>query len=155
VLCWVRLAVAEVDAPEAYTAPVAVAFLAAALVAHRTGVTDSYQSWAVHGPWLVMALGPTVYLALDDPGLVRPLGGLVAGAAVLVAGAVTRRRAAVDVGAVAVVLLGLRQLAPVVAGLPNWVTLGACGLFLLAVGATFEERRRNVATIRDRYVTLA
>jgi hypothetical protein len=154
-LIWVRLAVAEVDVAEAYTAPVAVAFLAAALVAHRTGVADRNPSWAVHGPWLIMAVAPTMLVALDDPGLVRPLGGLVAGAAVLVAGAVSRRRAAVDVGTITVVVLGLRQLAPVVGALPNWATLGACGLFLLAVGATFEERRRNVATIRDRYASLA
>jgi hypothetical protein len=154
VLVWVQLAAAGVEAPEAYTAPVAVAFLVAAVVAHRVGVADRYPSWWVHGPWLVMALAPTVAIALDDPGLVRQLGGLAAGAAVLVAGAVTRRRAPVDVGAVAVAVLGLRQLAPVVAELPNWATLGGCGLLLLAVGATFEERRRNVSTVLDRYAAL-
>jgi hypothetical protein len=154
-LVWVQLAAAAVQVPEAYTAPVAVAFLAAALVAHRLGVAQRYPSWWVHGPWLLVALAPTVAIALDDPGLVRPLGGLVAGVLVLVAGAASGRRAPVDIGAVTVAVLGLRQLVPVVAGLPNWATLGACGLLLLAVGATFEERRRNVATVLDRYAALS
>jgi hypothetical protein len=42
----------------------------------------------------------------------------------------------------------------VVADLPNWATLGSCGLLLLAVGATFEERRRNLDAVVDRYTSL-
>ncbi len=151
VLVWQRLAVAEVDVPEAYTLPVAVALLAAALVARRLGRTDGLPSWTVHGPSLVAAVAPTLLLALDDPGLVRPLGGLAVGVALLVVGAFTRTRAAVDVGAVTVAVLGLRQLSPVIADLPNWATLGTCGLVLLAVGATFEERRRDLGMLLDRY----
>ena len=59
----------------------------------------------------MVAFAPTVVLAFSDPGLVRPLGGLIAGALVLALGAVSRRRAPVDVGAAVVVVLGLRQLA--------------------------------------------
>lgn len=154
VLVWVRLAVADIEVAEAYTVPVALAFLAAALVAHRTGLAERYSSWTVHGPWLVMALAPTVLLALGDPGVVRPLGGLVAGVLVLVGGALTRWRAPVDIGVTTVVVLGLRQLALVVAELPNWATVGACGLLLLVVGATFEQRRRELKAIRDRYANL-
>lgn len=154
VLVWVRLGVADVEVAEAYTLPVALAFLATALVAQRTGLAERYSSWAVHGPWLVMALAPTAVLALGDPGVVRPLGGLVAGVVVLVGGALTRWRAPVDVGATTVVVLGLRQLAPVVAELPNWATVGACGVLLLVVGATFEQRRRDLRAIRDRYANL-
>jgi hypothetical protein len=124
------------------------------MTAARAGRADDQPSWAVHGPWLVAALAPTVLVALGDPGLVRPLGGLVAGAVVLVGGAVTRRRAAVEVGALTVSLLGLRQLAPVAAELPNWATLGASGVVLLVVGATFERRRRDLAALRERYETL-
>lgn len=154
VLLWLRLAWADVTVPEAYTLPVAAILLAAALVARRVGVADGLPSWNVDGPWLVAAVAPTVLLAIDDPGLVRPLGGLVVGVAVLVAGAVTRRRAAVDVGGVTVAVLGLHQLSPVVAELPNWVTLGTCGLVLLAVGATFEQRRRDLGILRTRYAEL-
>jgi hypothetical protein len=151
---WLQLAHARVDVPEAYTLPVAVAFLSAALLARRSGLSQGQPSWTVHGPWLVAALGPTVALALDDPGLVRPLGGLVAGVVVLVAGAISHRRAPVDVGAATVAVLGLRQLSPVVADLPNWATLGSCGLVLLAVGATFEQRRRDLGRLRDLYGAL-
>jgi hypothetical protein len=31
---------------------------------------------------------------------------------------------------------------------------GSCGLLLLAVGATFEERRRNLDAVVDRYTSL-
>jgi hypothetical protein len=106
------------------------------------------------GPALVTALGPTVVLAVIDGGAVRPLAGLVAGAAVLVLGAATGRRAPFDVGAAAVAILGVRQLAPVVGELPNWVTIGSTGLVLLAVGATFEERRRDLRVARHRYASL-
>jgi hypothetical protein len=154
VLIWLRLAVAGVGVAEAYTLPVAAAFLAAAVIARRTGLATRYPSWVVDGPWLVMAVTPTVALALADGGLVRSLAGLVAGTVALVAGAASRRRAPVDVGVAVVVLLGVRQLAPVVGSLPNWATLGACGLVLLVAGATFEERRRDLRAIRDRYANL-
>ncbi len=154
VLAWLRLAWAHVAVPEAYTLPVAGVLLAAAVAAWRAGVTRDLPSWTVHGPWLVAAVAPTALIALDDPGFVRPLGGLVAGVAVLVAGAVTRTRAAVDVGAVTVAALGLHQLSPVVAALPNWSTLGTCGLVLLAVGATFEQRRRDLGILRTHYAEL-
>jgi hypothetical protein len=154
VLVWYRLAVAGVDVPEAYTLPVAALLLGGALAARRLGRTADLPSWTVHGPWLVAALAPTVLLALGDPGLVRPLAGLVAGVVVLTAGAVTRTRAAVDVGAATVAVLGLHQLSPVVAELPNWLTLGACGLALLIVGATFEQRRRDLGGLLDRYGSL-
>jgi hypothetical protein len=53
-----------------------------------------------------------------------------------------------------VALLGLRQLAPVVGSLPNWATLGATGLALVAVGATFEQRRRDLKAVLRRYAAL-
>jgi hypothetical protein len=38
--------------------------------------------------------------------------------------------------------------------LPNWATLGVTGLALLAVGATFEQRRRDLHDVKDRYESL-
>lgn len=154
VLIWLRLAWADVVVPEAYTLPVAALLLAAAVAVRRGGLADDLPSWTVHGPWLVAAVAPTVLIAIDDPGLVRPLGGLVVGVVVLIAGAVSRTRAAVDVGAVTVAVLGLHQLSPVVAELPNWVTLGSCGVVLLATGATFEQRRRDLGILRGHYAEL-
>lgn len=156
VLSWLQMGLAGVTAMEAYTAPVALVLAATGLWIDRRTRRDGedLSSWVSLGPALVLGLAPTVLVALGDPGLVRPLGGLVAGALVLMAGAVTRRRAPVDVGAAVVTLLGLRQLAPVVGQLPNWATLGATGLALLAVGATFEQRRRDLHDVKDRYETL-
>jgi hypothetical protein len=42
----------------------------------------------------------------------------------------------------------------VVAELPNWATVGGAGVVLLAVGATFEQRRRDLRDVRDRYAAL-
>ena len=153
-LVWLRLAWADVTVAEAYTLPVAAMLLVAAVTAWRVGLAEDLPSWTVHGPWLVAAVAPTVLIALDDPGLVRPLGGLVVGVVVLIGGAVWRTRAAVDVGAVTVAVLGLHQLSPVVAELPNWLTLGTCGMVLVAAGATFEQRRRDLGILRSHYAEL-
>lgn len=155
-LSWVRLADAGVTTVEAYTLPVALLLLLVGLWTAQRVPSGHHNlpSWVVEGPALVVAFAPTVLVALQDPGLVRPLVGLAAGAIVLSVGAWTGRRAPVDVGVGVVVALGLRQLGPVVSGLPNWVTIGASGVLLLAVGATFEQRRRDLYDVRDRYDAL-
>lgn len=155
-LSWLQLGLAGVSAVEAYTGPVALVLAATGLWVDRRARRhgETLSSWVSLGPALVLGLAPTVIVGLGDPGLVRPLGGLVAGALVLVVGALSRRRALVDVGVAVVALLGLRQLAPVVGQLPNWATLGATGLTLLAVGATFEQRRRDLHDVKDRYESL-
>ncbi len=156
VLSWVQLGSAGVTTVEAYTLPIALVLLAAGLYAARRVPSGHHNlpSWVVEGPALVVAFAPTVLVAWQDPGLVRPLVGLAAGAIVLSFGAWTGRRAPVDVGVAVVVALGLRQLGPVVGGLPNWATIGASGVLLLAVGATFEQRRRDLEGVRNRYSAL-
>jgi hypothetical protein len=37
---------------------------------------------------------------------------------------------------------------------PRWSALAAAGTLLVVVGATFEERRRDAARLRDRYAAL-
>jgi len=145
-----------VSAVEAYTGPLALVLAATGLWVDRRARRggETLSSWVTLGPALVLCLAPTVVVGLGDTGLVRPLGGLVAGALVLVVGALTRRRALVDVGVAVVALLGMRQLAPVLGELPNWATLGVTGLALLAVGATFEQRRRDLHDVKDRYESL-
>ena len=39
-------------------------------------------------------------------------------------------------------------------GLPSWLIIGATGAFLLALGATFEQRRRQLHNTRARYAAL-
>jgi hypothetical protein len=153
---WLQLAVGGVRTAEAYTLPLAVVLLAVGVVADRSAGRsgEPLGSWLTLGPALVVGLAPTGVLAFGDPGLVRPLAGLAAGAVVLAVGAVTARRAPVDVGAAVVVALGLRQLVPVVGQLPNWAVLAATGAFLLALGATFEQRRRELHHARTAYTAL-
>jgi hypothetical protein len=153
---WLQLASAGVTTAEAYSLPLAAVVLGAGLFVDRWSEArgEHLESWLVEGPGLVVAFAPTVVLAFTDPGLVRPLGGLIAGALVLALGAVSGRKAPVDVGAAAVIVLGLRQLAPVMGDLPSWLIIGATGAFLLALGATFEQRRRQLHDTRARYAAL-
>ena len=178
-LVWAELAWAQVTAPEPYTLPVAATLLGLGFLIERRrgfgGVTDgpdgvngpsgprgapvadrtaSLSSWVTLGPGLVIGVAPTVVTSFGDPGSTRPIAALVAGVVILVAGAVTRRRAPVDIGAAAVATIALVQLAPVVGSLPNWVALGSAGVVLLAVGATFEQRRRDLKGFRDLYSSL-
>lgn len=156
VLTWLRLAQADVALVEAYTLPLAVVLLVAGIVGPRLDRTDrgDVPSWLAFGPALVVGLGPTVWLAFTEPGTIRPLAGLVSGAVVLVVGVAWGKRALVDVGTGTVVALGLRQLAPVVGEVPNWVTIGATGVLLILVGATFEQRRRDLKAVLRRYAAL-
>ena len=156
VLVWVQLDQAQVTVFEAYTLPLAALLLAVGLFSQRMGRRNGevLSSWVTLGPALVVAMAPTVWMALLEHGSLRPLAGLVAGAVVLVTGVLTGKRALVDVGAATVTVLGLRQLAPVVGEIPNWVAIGLTGLLLLAVGATFEQRRQNLRAARRRYSAL-
>lgn len=155
-LVWLRLAEHDVTAPEAYTLPVALVLALAGWAASRgqPGGVRGVASWRLEGPTLAMALGPTALVALGDPGLTRQLVGLGLGALVLALGAATRRRAPVDVGAAVLVVVGLQALLPYADDVPRWLSLGVAGALLVALGATFEERRRDLGQARRRYAAL-
>ncbi len=148
-LTWLRLVVADVHLVEAYSLPAAVALLAAGWFrSHRAG------SWVTAGPGLAVAAAPSVLAMLADPGLVRPLTLAAAGAAVVLAGARERMQAPVVIGGLTVVAVGVHQLSPVVAAAPRYLTFAVLGCLLLAVGATFEQRRRDAAELWDRFEAL-
>jgi hypothetical protein len=50
-------------------------------------------------------------------------------------------------------VVAVRELGPVVAdvlaAVPSWVPLSLGGVLLVAVGATYEQRRRDLARVRD------
>lgn len=155
-LVWLQLQQADVATVEAYTLPLAAVLLLIGLLASRSHHDEGeLPSWVSFGPALVVGLAPTVWLSFTEPGSIRPLAGLVAGALVLVAGVVRGRRAFVDVGTATVAALGLEQLAPVVGEIPNWATIGATGVVLIAVGATFEQRRRDLKAVLRAYSALS
>ena len=141
---------------EPYTLPLAAVLAVAALVAERRGPSEQVApgTWVTWGPSLLVAAVPTVWMSLLDPHGFRPLVALVAAMVVLTGGAFSGRRAWVDVGAASVMVLGLARLVPVLADAPNWLTIGLTGAALVAVGATFEQRRRDVRGVRDRYSAL-
>jgi hypothetical protein len=150
---WDRLWIEDVTVPEAYAAPVAVLTLALGHLRRRRD--PSTGSWQAYGRGLAAAFATTTYLVLTDPGVTRPVLLAVAGAAVLLAGVRERLQAPLTVGAVALAVDALVQLAPMAAALPKWATIGATGLLVIAVGVTYEDRRRDVARLRQTFDSLA
>ena len=73
----------------------------------------------------------------------------------LLLGATTRLQAPLAVGAAVLVVVALDLLGPYAAALPRWLSLGAAGALLLVVGATYEQRRRDVDRLRERWTALA
>lgn len=138
-LAWiVRLAASEVETVEAYTAPFAVAILAAGVWRLRTDPDE--RSWRALTPGLTLALLPSVPQTLDDPTSVRALLLALVAAGLLAAGIVLRWGAPVVFGAVVVVLVVLLNIGPSAFALSRWVLIGAAGLVFLFVGTTWEKR---------------
>ncbi|WP_234352784.1 SCO7613 C-terminal domain-containing membrane protein [Streptomyces sp. NRRL B-1140] len=148
---WVRLAAWDVGTPEAYTLPVTVpALLVGALRRRRDPQTSS---WTAYGAGLAATLLPSLVAAWTDPQWTRPL--LLGGAALLVTllGARHRLRAPLVLGGSVLTLVTLHELAPyvvqVTGALPRWAPPALAGLLLLALGATYEQRIRDVRRVRE------
>jgi len=153
---WVRLADLGVTAPEAYTVPVGAVGLVIGWLRWRQRRTLS--SWLVFGPGLASALLPSLAALVLAPAntstasVARPfaLGG--AGLAIVLAGAWQRLQAPLVLGGGVLAAVTLHELAPwvgeVVAALPRWVPLATAGLLLLVLGATYEQRRRDLRRLR-------
>jgi hypothetical protein len=140
VCAWVELVRAEVSTLEAYTLPLAVLLLAAGMWSRRE---LGGRSWLTAGPGLAVGLLPSALLTVGDQGLARPLVTVVLAAALLAVGAWRRWQALVVLGAVAAAVVGLAELGPMTLHLPRYLTLGAVGVALLAVGARYEQRRAD------------
>jgi uncharacterized membrane protein AbrB (regulator of aidB expression) len=63
--------------------------------------------------------------------------------AAVIAGALLRLQAPLCIGAVALLLIGMDQWGADLVRMPRWITLGAAGVLLMWIGATFEHRRRD------------
>lgn len=152
-LVWLRLDVAQVEWPEAYLLPLAVAAGAVAVLAARwTEVPLSdVPSWRLEGPAVAVALVPTALISVSDLGLLRQNLSLVAAIVLLGVGGVLRRRAPVDIGAAVALVVGAQVLLPIAEATPRWVALGVAGILLVSLGATFEQRRKDVRELRRRY----
>ncbi|AZS88365.1 hypothetical protein ELQ87_32105 [Streptomyces griseoviridis] len=148
---WVRLAAWGVAAPEAYTLPVSVPALLVGAVRRRRDPLLS--SWTAYGPGLAFTLMPSLVTAWAEPYATRPL--LLGAAALLVTllGARHRLQAPLVFGGAVLVLVALHELGPYLAQLagvlPRWVPPALAGVLLLAVGATYERRIRDVRRVRE------
>ncbi|WP_435857770.1 SCO7613 C-terminal domain-containing membrane protein [Streptomyces olindensis] len=148
---WVRLAAWDVSTPEAYTLPVTVpALLVGALRRRRDPRTSS---WTAYGAGLAATLLPSLVAAWGDPHWTRPL--LLGTAALLVTllGARHHLQAPLVLGGSVLALVTLHELAPyvvqVTGALPRWAPPALAGLLLLALGATYEQRIRDVRRVRE------
>ncbi|CAM5746670.1 hypothetical protein [Streptomyces afghaniensis 772] [Streptomyces afghaniensis] len=148
---WVRLAAWEVGTPEAYTLPVTVPALLVGALRRRRDPQAS--SWTAYGAGLAATLLPSLVAAWADPHWTRPL--LLGTAALLVTllGARHHLQAPLVLGGSVLALVTLHELAPyvvqVTGALPRWAPPALAGLLLLALGATYEQRIRDVRRVRD------
>ncbi|MDX6274041.1 MAG: hypothetical protein QOJ92_1251 [Frankiales bacterium] len=146
---WVRLADADVHAPEPYVLPLAAIALGLGMLRRRAD--RGVSSWTAYGPPLTLALVPSLVASLDDSSARRPLLLAVAATAVVIVGAVRRLQAPLIVGSVVLVVDAVRQLGAYIALVPRWLVIAALGLLLLVLGTTFEKRRRDVQRIQESF----
>ncbi|WP_113985087.1 SCO7613 C-terminal domain-containing membrane protein [Spongiactinospora rosea] len=151
---WLRLWAEDVDAVEAYTAPFSLVLLAFGWWRFRqAGEGSRPSSWSLYGTGLAFTLLPSLLAALSDPGWVRPLLLGCASLAVLLAGARWRMQAPVVQGGFTLAVLGGNELMPWISDLvlllPRWVPIAVGGALLVAIGATYEARKRDVRKLRD------
>jgi hypothetical protein len=147
---WVRLALADVTAPEAYTVPAGVALLVVGFLRRRK--EPAYGSWRAYGSGLSLVLVPSLLRAVTDAGAVRPLLLALAALFVLALGVRYRLQAPLAIGAVVLGVDAAVQLAPYLVALydvvPRWVVIGLIGLALVGAGATYEQRVRDLRRVR-------
>lgn len=169
---WVRLALSDVEAPEAYTAPAGMALLALGALRRRAdpatepatepetgrGSGRVPGSWSAYGGGLVLVLVPSLVRALTDPGLVRPLLLGALALAVLLVGVRHRLAAPLAIGGGVLAADALVQLSPYLAAayaaVPRWVAIGVAGLGLLALGVTYERRLRELRGLGEQLTRL-
>ena len=149
---WVRLAAAGVTDPEPYVLPIAVVALVLGHLRRRRD--PSTRSFAAYGPGLAAALVPSLLASYAGSPLWRPLLLAAVCVVVVLLGARERLQAPLAIGGGVLALDAALLLAPYAAAAPRWLVLGASGALLLAVGATYEQRLRDLSRLRDRYDTL-
>lgn len=137
---WAWLAAGNVDVVEAYTAPAALAALAAGILRWRNGPG---RSWLTLGPALVLAIGPTLLIGMVDDDLPRLIAATTISLAAVIAGAVRRLQAPLVLGAVSLLMLAIDQWGDEIVRMPRWITVGVAGVLLMWIGATFERRRSD------------
>lgn len=150
---WVRLWDADVTSPEPYVLPLAALAL---LLGHlRRRAQPATGSFAGYGPGLTLLLVPSLVASLASDWPLRAVLLLPAAALVVVVGASERLRAPLAIGGAVLAVDGLHLLAPYAAALPRWSLLALVGTVLVVLGATYEQRRQELARAQERFAGLA
>ncbi|WP_412541705.1 hypothetical protein R8Z50_03870 [Longispora sp. K20-0274] len=149
---WLLLGAARVGTPEAYTLPPALAALGLGWWSARK--RPDLRSWVGYGPGLLAALLPSLAWSLPpDASVVRRVALGAAAVAVVLAGARGRLRAPLVIGAGTLLVLALHELALIWGWAPKWIPLALGGVLLIAFGATYEKRRRDLRRLRETYTS--
>jgi hypothetical protein len=140
-----------VDIPEAYTVPVTVPALLIGFLRRRRDPQTS--SWTAYAPGLAATLLPSLAAASSDPNWTRPFLLGLAALSLTLLGAGYHLRAPLLLGGTVLTLDSLHELAPYIVqvtdALPRWVPPALAGILLLGLGATYEQRIRDVRRVRD------
>ncbi len=123
---------------EWFTLPPAAVMLAIGLLRWR-----DQPSWVYLGPGLLLGLVPSALVASSNHDFLRITFVVAAAVAVIVLGTRFSLQAPFVIGATVLAKIGLWQFLEVAPLIPRWITLGAAGAILLAVGATYERRLQN------------
>jgi hypothetical protein len=146
----IGLAAGAVSPPEPYTVPAGLIAIAAGW--RVSNHEPRPHSWLAYGPGLGVLLVPSLVMAWQGTGWIRPVLTGLAAIVIAVAGARTRTQAPLLTGTAVAVLVAGRALAPdvmhLVHAMPGWVPVAAGGAMLLWAGATYEARLRNLQAIR-------
>jgi hypothetical protein len=141
---------------ELLTVPAAAALALAGV--RRMRVRPEQGSWPWTGPAAALALLPSLLLATTGGPVLRTTLLAAGAAAVLLVGVARGWQAPVVVGSLVLAVHAVVQLSPFVAlayeAVPRWASLALVGLVLLALGARYEARVRDVVSLRRRVATL-
>ncbi|MDA1366412.1 SCO7613 C-terminal domain-containing membrane protein [Glycomyces algeriensis] len=144
---WLWLAALEVDILECFTAPpAAIVFFIGLWRLERRPETGSWSTLALP---ILVGIGPSLVLALNDGDELRRVGVGAAAIAVIIAGLVRRWQAPLVLGSIALAVLVVNELLLLRGSIPVWVPPAIGGAILIAAGATFEQRRRDLRRIRE------
>ena len=146
---WVRLAQADVTAPEPYVLPLAAVALVLGHLRRRS--QPELGSVPAYGPGLSLLLVPSLLASLSGTPT-RGLFLLPIAALVVVLG--RGLRAPLLLGGGVLIVDALNLLLPYASSVPRWTLLAAVGTALVVLGATYEQRRSDLDRLRARFAAM-
>src|SRR6266511_811441 len=147
---WLLMRLGGVGVPEAYTLAVAVVALITGYVEVRRH--PELSSWTAYGVALLAGFLPSLAIVLSTGQTpTRRALLIVAAAATVVWGAARREPAPVVIGAGALIIATLHELAVLSTAALLWTVMALVGAALVGLGANFEKRRRDLMRLRGAF----